>query len=53
MSRQARDNLLSSLPKFKTELLTSYREIGFGAATVFTSISFFYTGFRNGMGNVN
>ena len=39
MSRQARDNLLSSLPKFKTELLTSYREIGFGAALLYSTQS--------------
>ena len=39
MSRQARDNLLLSLPKFKTELLTSYREIGFSAALLYSTQS--------------
>ena len=32
MTKQNQDNLLSSLPKLKTELLDSYKEIGHGGA---------------------
>lgn len=32
MTKQKQDNLLLSLPKLKTELLDSYKEIGYGAA---------------------
>src|SRR5438046_9729491 len=32
MTKQNRDNLLSSLPKLKTELLDFYKEIGYEAA---------------------
>ena len=35
MSKQGRDNLLSSLPNLKTELLASYKDIGFGAALLY------------------
>jgi hypothetical protein len=35
MSKQDRDSLFSSLPRLKTELLESYKEIGLGAALLY------------------
>lgn len=37
MSRQRRDNLLTNLSDFKTELLESYRDIGLGAALLYST----------------
>lgn len=39
MSKKNRDDLLSNLLNFKSELLESYKEIGFGAAIIYSNIS--------------
>jgi hypothetical protein len=35
MPKQDRDNLLSNLPDLKSELLASYKDVGFGAALIY------------------
>lgn len=42
MSRRERDNLLNNLPNFKVELLESYRDIGLGAALLYSETQSWY-----------